>query len=383
MTVSRLELAKISATSPSLAETMRACQLRAGISRARGVSSFVLGNPKAWLGTAYHAVLEGAAGGGAAATHEAVWAAAVDQQHFRARQHPLDRRFGAPERWPGYHLVRAMALLRAQEFGGGVSQGAGHRGTQERRAAAPELWLSGAKARLVGRPDLVRGNAVIDYKTGEIHEPGDGSAMKASHVRQLQVYAFLVKESTGAWPVRGVLLPMEGAPLEIELESAACERAAAEALSLLDEYNRNIEAAGPPASLGNASPTACKWCPYQVLCPAFWPVAGNLSADQIGGAAIGGTALAVPTPIHGGAALALSLDSNEGTEPPGEVTLAPLISDVHTCLAQVQPGISMRVSGLARRADGTVVPTVRTLVARRSDLPAIVCRHGRESPKDD
>jgi hypothetical protein len=56
--VSPLKLPQIRATSPTLAETMRACFLRAGLSRATASSKFVLGNPKAWLGTAYHEVLE-------------------------------------------------------------------------------------------------------------------------------------------------------------------------------------------------------------------------------------------------------------------------------------------------------------------------------------
>lgn len=56
--MSRLELPQIGATSPTLAETMRACFLRAGLSRAAESSRFVLGNSKAWLGTAYHEVLE-------------------------------------------------------------------------------------------------------------------------------------------------------------------------------------------------------------------------------------------------------------------------------------------------------------------------------------
>jgi hypothetical protein len=53
-----LQLPEIRATGPTLAETMRTCLLRAGLSRARGSSNFVLGNPRAWLGTAYHEVLE-------------------------------------------------------------------------------------------------------------------------------------------------------------------------------------------------------------------------------------------------------------------------------------------------------------------------------------
>lgn len=368
--VAPLELTSIASVSPSLAEVLRLCPLRAGLSRAGGAGQFVLGQPKAWLGTAYHAVLARAAAGGRPAAHEAAWAATIDQQYCRARQHPLDRRFGPPERWPGYHLVRAMALMRAQGIET-ASRSAGRPVATVAGESAREQWLSSASGRLVGKPDLVRGDAVIDYKTGEVHEQGDSSFAKASYVRQLQIYAFLVKECTGRRPARGVLLPMEGPSFQIKLEPAACERAATEALGLLDDYNRKIEAGGPPASLANVSPAACRWCPFQVLCPAFWPAAGDSWADEIGAAAIAGSALGAPRPIHAGAALALSLAADEGTGPLGEVALAPLSPAVHTSLAQVKAGTRVRVSGLARRADGTVVPTLRTVVARLEDLPAI------------
>lgn len=366
-----LVLTSISAVSPSLAEALRLCPLRGGLSRAEGAGRFVLGQPKAWLGTAYHAVLEGAADGGAAAAHEAAWLAAVSEQHDRARQHPLDQRFGQPERWPGYHLIRAMALLRAQEVHGPSSKIA-LPGAREGGVAAREQWLSGAGGRLVGRPDLLRGDAVIDYKTGDVHEQGDSSAAKASYVRQLQIYAFLVKDRTGRWPTRGVLLPMEGPPLEVELEPAACESAAAEAVRFLDQYNRAVEAGVAPACLASPSPDACRWCPYQILCSAFWAAAAESWSDQIGAAAIGGSASAAPRPIHGGAALALSLVADEGTGPRGEVGLAPLNPGVHRSLAQVVAGTGVRVTGLARRADGTVVPTLRTVIARLGDLPSVV-----------
>lgn len=366
-----LVLTSISAVSPSIAEVLRVCPLRGGLSRAEGAGRFVLGQPKAWLGTAYHAVIEGAASGGAVAVNEAAWLAAINEQHDRARQHPLDRRFGPPERWPGYQLIRAMALLRAQQFGG-PSSSAGRPVATAGGGARREQWLFGAGGRLVGRPDLVRGDAIIDYKTGEIREQGDSSAAKGGYIRQLQIYAFLVKECTGRWPARGILLPMEGPPLEVELEAGACERAAAEALSLLDDYNQKIANRVAPVSLASPSPVACKWCPYQILCPPFWAAAGESWSDQMGAAAIGGSASAAPTPIHGGTALALSLAADEGTGPCGEVGLAPLNPGVHTSLAQVRAGTRVRVTGLAGRWDGTVVPTLRTLVARLEDLPEVV-----------
>lgn len=114
-----LALKSIPAVSPSLAEVLCVCALRAGLSREEGAGQFVLGNPKAWLGVAYHAVLQQARDGpkpDPEGIHEVAWAAAIERQCDRARLHPLDRRFGLPERWPGYHLVRAMAFLRAREI---------------------------------------------------------------------------------------------------------------------------------------------------------------------------------------------------------------------------------------------------------------------------
>ncbi len=378
-----LELTSIPAVSPTLAEVLRLCPLRAGLSGADGAGQLVLGNPKAWLGTAYHAVLEEAgdrSGGNADAAHEAAWVAAIDRQHERARLHALDRRFGPPERWPGYHLVRAMAFLRARELAS-TSRSLSPSGVLQGRGTGREKWLSGANGRLVGRPDLLRDDAVIDYKTGDVHEHGDSKVAKASYVRQLQIYAFLVKECTGSWPTRGVLLPMEGPPLEIELEPAACERVAADALELLDRYNRRVQAGGTAAGLASPSPEACRWCPYQMLCPAFWEAAGDSWTEPVGVAAVGGPASAPPRPIHGGAALALSLSADEGTGPFGDVGLAPLSAEIHTSLAQVQGGTRVRATGLARRADGTVVPTVHCVIARAEDLPAIVVSGATGSTK--
>ena len=48
-----LTIPQLPSTTPTLAETMRMCLLCAGLSRAHGSQPYVLGNPKAWLGTAY------------------------------------------------------------------------------------------------------------------------------------------------------------------------------------------------------------------------------------------------------------------------------------------------------------------------------------------
>lgn len=378
-----LKLTGISAVSPSLSEVLRLCLLRAGLGRTKGTDQFDLGNPKAWLGTAYHEVLAAAGQQGEAADAAAVWERVIDERHQRAQHHPLDSRFGTPERWPGYHLIRAMALLRAAGVVKDAQASAGAAGSSDADSSSSghERWLSAAGGRIVGRPDVLRGDAVIDYKTGDVFEDGENEPVKASYVRQLQLYAFLVKETTGSWPRRGVLLPMEGAPVEVSLDPATCKQIAQEALDRLEKYNEVISAGGEASRLASPSPSSCRWCAYQLICPAFWRAASEEWRDHGGSAAVGGPASSVPVPIHGGSARALPLAVDEGTEGSGEVDLAPLQPASHTALAGVHQGTRVRVVGLARRADETVTPTKRTVLARAEDLPDIVLAADAEGPE--
>ena len=154
-----LAVTTISAASPTLVELLRLCPLRAGLSRVESATALILGNPKAWLGTAYHEVLAAAAAHRSVPSAAAVWEQAVRAQHQRAQAHPLDHRFGAPDRWPGYHLIRAMALMRAQEAVGedgyaratAICAGIAPKGDGA-KSARHERWLTAAGGRLVGRP---------------------------------------------------------------------------------------------------------------------------------------------------------------------------------------------------------------------------------------
>jgi hypothetical protein len=213
---------------------------------------------------------------------------------------------------------------------------------------------------------------VIDYKTGDVFEHGEDNVVKASYVRQLQLYAFLVKESTGRWPGRGVLFPMEGPPVEIDLCPSHCERIAAEALELLDRYNSAVSSPTGVPGLASPSPETCRWCAFQLICPAFWATADSSWNEHLGTAAVSGSASSAPIPIHSGSALALQLNIDEGTEAIDTTSLAPLQPATHPILPQVQAGTRIRAVGLARRADGAVTPTKRTVIARADDLPRIV-----------
>lgn len=381
--MSTLDLPEIRATSPTLAETMRACLLRAGLSKATGSSKFVLGSPKAWLGTAYHEVLEkivevdlGQETFDAAV--ERLWNQAIATQQQRANGHALDRRFGSPTAWPGYHVARASVVLRAQELSVGTSPAVAPAAKQ---ASGPGLGgsireqeFTACGGKLLGRPDLIRAEEVVDYKSGAIVEYDETSqtdVVKAAYIRQLRIYGYLVKEKLGWWPLRGLLLPLAGAGVDVALEPSDCAREATEAVALLDAYNGKLRAGAAPEEFASPSPQGCRWCPYKLLCAAFWQAASPDWSGQLDGAAVEGVLVGAPTVIHAGAARAVALDIQTGSEVRRRAQIAPLNPAAHPIVATLAAGDRVRLVGLRARPDGVLAPTQRTVLARVVDLPTV------------
>lgn len=381
--MSTVELPQIRATSPTLAETMRTCLLRAGLSRATGSSRFVLGNPKAWLGTAYHEVLEKIVEVDLGqetldAAVERMWNQAIATQQQRADMHALDRRFGTPAAWPGYHVARASVMLRAQDLSRGsapaVPPATKHPSGPGLGGSIREQEFTACGGKLLGRPDVIRASEVVDYKSGTIVEY-DGATqtavVKAAYVRQLRIYGYLVKEKLGWWPLRGLLLPLAGAGVEVALEPSECEREATEAVALLNIYNGKVRAGAAPEAFASPSPQGCRWCPYKLLCPAFWQAASPDWSGQLDGAAVEGVLAEAPSVIHAGAARAVALDIQAGSEGRRRAQVAPLNPATHAAVTTLAAGERLRIVGLRARPDGVLAPTQRTVLARVADLPAV------------
>jgi hypothetical protein len=359
---------------------MRACSLNAGLSRAKGSSAFALGNPKAWLGTAYHKVLEKIVGCDITqetleAAVDRLWKQAIDDQEQRVRAHALNRRFGLPTTWPGYYIAYASVLLRAQELCG--TRDSPTAPAAEKRAppgTIREQEFIALGGKLLGKPDVVRPSEVIDYKSGAIFQYDDTSqaeVVKAAYIRQLRIYGYLVKEALGWWPQRGVLLPFAGAGVDIPLDPAECTREAEEAVELLDSYNAKARAGAELQKFASPSPRVCKWCSYKLLCSAFWRAASPDWSGQLDGAAIEGVLAEDPKVIHAGAARAIVIDIQAGSEVPRRAQIAPLSSAVHTLVPTLAAGEHVRVVGLRIRPDGFLAPTPRTVLVRVTDIPGI------------
>jgi hypothetical protein len=121
-----------------------------------------------------------------------------------------------------------------------------------------------------------------------------------------------------------------------------------------------------------ASPSAsnCKWCPFKLFCNPFWKTATAAWSEQLDGAAIEGVVDAPPMAIHGGAAVAVSLNIQTGSEVPRRVQLAPLHPNMQLA-GTIAAGDRVRFIGLRTRPDCSLVPSSRTVLARIDDLPTI------------
>jgi hypothetical protein len=343
----------------------------------------VLGNPKAWLGTAYHEVLDrigntGFSGDSCDSVAERMWDEAISAQYQRMLLHPLDRRFGLPVTWPGYYVVKASVFLRAHELAGNALDGESTsrrkpREAEQQKDSIREQTLTAFDGRLVGRPDVIRAREIVDYKSGSLFEQGEATqtdVVKASYVRQLRIYGFLVNETLGYWPDRGVLLPVAGAGVEIALDPRECTREASEAVAILDGYNNTLMTAAAADDLASPSASNCKWCPFKLFCNPFWKTATAAWSEQLDGAAVEGVLNDPPMAIHGGAAVAVSLNIQTGSEVPRRVQLAPLHPNMQLA-GTIAAGDRVRLIGLRTRPDGSLVPSPRTVLARIDDLPAI------------
>ncbi len=371
------ELKPIQAISPSLAEVLRNCPLQAALSRINRLKNFVLDNPKAWLGIAYHEVLENlwSLADKELSDMELVehlWTNAIDTLLQQVIIHPLNRRFAIPERWPGYHLVRACVQVRAEEVlaeqpwlratTGPVSNSAGV--FRERR-------LTAMNGKLIGKPDVIMDNEIRDYKSGRIYNiTTDGTqTIKQEYVRQLYLYGHLVDENYGYCPSKGILMPMQGSAIEINLDPETCATEAAEAIKLLDSFNAKLATSEKVSSIATPSPKTCRWCNYKALCLAFWKGVENSWGEELGSGSVRGVLKESPTLIHNGRAFSLSVEVSSGTSASPEVSIAPLDREVHSQLAAFKTSDAVRIVNLYERRDGRLAPTPATLCFLDKDCP--------------
>lgn len=160
--------------------------------------------------------------------------------------------------------------------------------------------------------------------------------------------------------------------MEVALQSGDCTREATEAVAILDGYNAKLSVGETLDELASPSPANCKWCPFKLVCLPFWKSVTPSWSGQLDGAAIEGVLDEQPQAIHAGAALAVSLEVQAGSEAQRREKIAPLSPNMHPNVPTFVIGDRVRIVGLRVRADRVLAPTQRTVIARVSDLPIVM-----------
>jgi CRISPR/Cas system-associated exonuclease Cas4 (RecB family) len=173
---------------------------------------------------------------------------------------------------PGEPLARARLKKAARALAEILAQaGEDAQLVCEERASA----LSG---KLVGQPDLVVRSStshwVVDYKSGSARDAAGDP--REHYITQVQLYCVLEHERTGLWPSKGVVLPLRGQRVDVEVDPERCVATARAAVAALDAYNERA----PEPQPARPSAEHCRWCQGLARCDSVWTQADPEWAEE-------------------------------------------------------------------------------------------------------
>jgi hypothetical protein len=368
----QIVLTPIARTNPTLWSHMRLCSLRGAFASSREVDRWILHDPRIWLGTAFHKVMEASRSSSAtAANPEEAWAEAVREAAAAAAHHRLDARFAAPERWPGYFLVRQRALSSAQEIITASAVGGRPFASSRERISTTEHSLQARGGRLVGRPDRFDGRIVTEYKSS-IPNPAWRGAEEVleGFRRQLRLYAAIIAEALGRWPVQGLIVAASGQTMDVPLVPTDCDAEASAALAALDELNFGLAGCARLETLARPGEASCSECPFQALCPAFWKWLETTGPSGLPDTAAAGVLERIELGQDGDLYTAY-LSVHQPSMPSG---IQPLVlrRSIHGDLIDSPPHAHWRVISAKLKPDGRLRADLSTCVFALNDLPSIV-----------
>ena len=366
-----ITLSAIARTTPTLWSQMRICGLRASLAANPAADPWVLHDPRAWLGTAFHRVMKAAQAGASRVDVESAWNAAIAQAVTTASLHPLDARFSQSERWPSYFLVRQRALSLTSEH----MQPAPHDSkAAPRQPGAPrsaERLLVARGGRLAGRPDHFDGKILSEYKSNL----PDAAWPRAAEIldrykRQVRLYAAIIADALEVWPSRARVVAASGDVLEIPIDPASCNAEADAALAALDALNEALSSGAVAEELASPSAIACSGCPFMLVCPASWLRLSEGRLQGLADVALQGTLEKVEAGPDGDLYTADVLVRCATSELTGKQPLA-LRKSIHGDLGLSAIGSLCRIVDGKRRPDGRIRADISTIVSSVAALPAL------------
>ena len=262
----------ISKVSPSLANELLSCELKAGFGRDARFKEWRRPTTYSVLGDAAHAVTEAAFKRAdwpidpsqRRAALEAAWEGFVSAGTTRLASAWSPAVAPPREEWPGYQLTKMRTLRRAERVIGSRKADL----SDPLPGTGIETTLIDPGSMLEGRVDRVdcEGGTVrvVDLKTGLKQ-----GAPTEHQTRQLLLYAVLVQRTSGKWPAEIAIENASGEQTVAPLDPAEAEIALGQVLTAVADFNKHI---GDPSQNLTAQPSAetCRWCAYKVVCGPYW-----------------------------------------------------------------------------------------------------------------
>ncbi|MDE0686897.1 MAG: PD-(D/E)XK nuclease family protein [Candidatus Poribacteria bacterium] len=266
------KLRPVTKISPTLFATLKQCQLRAGLSQARGQRT-IRNSTAALLGKIVHSVLEEANlinrnTEDLRTQASAIWDKAVNAVKEELQASPLDRCLLPIRKWRKYYLSRERTIRRCEEM-------ASSQGISETRVIASERKFENVRDGFTGKPDLIlrraNGLVIIDYKSGELPDDLESREEKiASWQQQILFYAAIIKETFGELPVKGEIRLLNNEVIHTPIDLQKVEALSEEAQALKENYNTKVEMGVAYSELAQYSVDGCAFCEFKGACNTFW-----------------------------------------------------------------------------------------------------------------
>jgi RecB family exonuclease len=288
----KLPLVQLKRVSPSRFQSLKGCALKE-VWAAAGAEPLLPASPSARLGSAIHRLLEEAgkglfAGAGATAIAER-WEALVAGAEAAMRDSWLERHFVPLKTAITDYQVRKLRAIQRANAIAQMSPAAPATAPGQSTGGC-ELWVATPDGLVGGYIDQVEiSNArpvLRDYKTGHILEgaseetPG---AVKECYEVQLKLYAAIYAASTGVWPTKLELIPLNGGAREVKYVRSECEQLLREAREALAGINSIIVKNSPATAeslLAAPTPNSCRYCLFRPACSAYRLARERAASDK-------------------------------------------------------------------------------------------------------
>lgn len=222
-----------------------------------------------------------------------------------------------------------------------------------------EVWLCSLDGQVGGYVDELKncedGTSVRDFKTGAIVEQTEeGQTIKEAYAVQLKLYAALFAETSGNFPVRLELVPLQGQPVEVPFSPEECRQLLDTARNLLQTINLRVESEDY-LGLSSPSPANCGFCAYRPICPVYLQTIEACPAEFVDKI---GKLESVGQLRNGTMLISIKVASGELVHLRG----VGLNGNTHPALQNLTTGDRVGLFNIAKAGDGSFVETKLTTI---------------------